>query len=207
MGNDIPPDIEDRLVELSQKTAQVADIRIAPSHVEYEPKAFSNQSLVLGFNSKGQLTSGTQGATSTLAGAAAGVSGAIIAARDEYAASLKKTKEIIDTRQAIELSDLDFKISELTKRKALLDQRLAVAGATSNYDAALEKQQVDQQLALLQAQQNLVKAQQTGDSSLETAKHTADVAVLNQQVQLLQQQIDLLKKQAELEKLKSPGAP
>lgn len=69
----------------------------------------------------------------------------------------------------------------------------------------LEKQHVEKQLVLLQAQQNLGEGPLTGGSGLKAAKLTADVAILCQQVQLLQRQIDLPKKLAELEKLNGPG--
>jgi hypothetical protein len=202
-----PAETRDVVVLLTQASVQVADPRIAPSWVEYDPKAFSNQNLTLGFNAKGQLISATQGATSSIAGAAAGVAGALAGTRDEFATSLSKAKDIISTKQQIELSDLDFKIGELTKRKSLIDQRLALAGATTNYDLLLEKQEVDQQLALLQSQQNLVKAQQSSDATLSAAKTAADVAALTQQVQLLQQQIELLKQRKALDDLKNPANP
>ncbi len=202
-------ELKERVVVLTKSSVQIVDTSSPPSFVEFNPKAFSNQSVSLGFNAKGQLTSASQGATSSLAGAAAAAANTVTGVRDEFASSLVKAKDIITTKQQIDLSDLDFKINELTKRKAIIDQRLALAGATANYEIMLEKQQLDQQLLLLQTQHNLVKAQQLGESTLEQERLKADVATLTQQLALLRAQQNLEKTQQlgkttlEQEKLKA----
>lgn len=171
--------------------------------VAYDPKLFADQRLVLGFNTQGRLVRVTQENSAGAAAAAAGIAGAISAARDEYAGSLSKVRDIRSTAYQIGLNDLQYSIDSAKKHKDLVDAQVALQGAQSSSALLLQKSAADAQLALLQSQLALAKAQGSYDLQLQQSSSDAQVQLLRSQVSLLQQQIDLLTQRKALEDLQA----
>jgi hypothetical protein len=201
-------------------------------HVDYDRKAFSNQSLSLTF-SQGRLTGINQGATAAVANAAAGIAGAIDTGLSTYSAALTQEQNNQKTLQAIVANRLASQLNTVQQRKAILDAQLAYQGENADANLILQKQQTDQQLATLQsqvaaqseavnaplivqqsnatqqlsalqAQQGLTNYQSTYQIAVQQALVQSQVGLLTQQVNLLTQQISALTQQNALKKASSP---
>lgn len=191
-----------RLAE--ERVLPVIDPRVPASSVAFEAKAFSNQNLQLTFTAQGRLTGVTQGATASLAGAASALANTVSAARDEFAATLTKAKEVQSTIQTIEANRLQARLDDLTKRKQIVDAKVALDASNANSEAKLEKLHLDQQIEL--ATQQLAIAKLQGQQTQLNAA-IPGVEQLKLEVELIKQRIEVLKQQAELNRLQQPPAP
>lgn len=180
----------------------VIDPDIAPASVAFDAKAFSSQSLQLAFSPQGRLTGVTQGSSASVAAAVSSISSALASARDEFAASLTKAKDIQATARQIDADRLKGQLDELTARKQIVDAKVALSASTENSEAKLEKLKIDQQIELITQQLALSKLQnQTGQ-----AANTADIDRIKVEIELLKQRIELMRQQAELDRLRAPSS-
>jgi hypothetical protein len=175
--------------------------------VGYESKAFSSQNIRLTIDAHGRIIGLTKAASSSAAGAATGVAGALAGLRDATAETLEKIKAIDQTRREMAAAALQSRIDELDKQAQLIDKRIALKGAAAGEDLALEKKVIDQQLGYLKSQAALAAQLDSAEAALQTAKVGAEVEALRQQVELLKLQIEKLKQEAELAKIRDKKLP
>lgn len=180
-----------KLTLLSEHLADVIAPGTATHYVPFESSAFAQRKLAITFDDRGRPTRLERTGTSAGAAIALAVSDASRAARDEYATSLAKLVEVQTSQQKLQLGSITAQIDDLKKRKELLDARLAVEGASANFDTILQQQQLQAELSLLQATQAQASAAGSAEQRLE-------IESLKLQLEQLKAQIDILKAQQEL---------
>lgn len=166
----------------------------AIQYVDFESSAWAQRNLALTFDDRGRPVRLERSGTSAGAAIAVAVSHATRTVRDEYATGLAKIADIQATQQKLETGAVNSQIEALKKKKELLDARLAVEGSASNFQTMLEQQQLQADIALLQARQ-------TQSTALGTASQQLEIETLKLQLEQLKVQVDILKAQQEFERL------
>jgi hypothetical protein len=179
---------------LSETIADVVLPASPPQYVDFESSAFADRKLTLAFDDRGRPLRLERTGTSAGAAVAVAVSDATRAVRDEYASGLTKMAEIQATQQKLQMATITSQLDELKKKKEILDARLALEGGEQNFQTLLEQQQLQAEIALLQARQ-------TQASTTETAAQRADIEALKLQLEQVKTELEILKAKQEIEKL------
>jgi len=178
--------VETKLLLREEQSVAVLHPGECPVRLEYSAKSFAESNFSLAFDARGRLTGVTQGSSAGGATAAEAFASSIQVARDEYAASLAKAKEIQETQQAIRLQALDAQIQEVQKKKDLIDARITAQGSTATAELVAEKERIDAELALLQSRAQLAESQVALEQSAEMAALRSEVERLKLEVEMLQ---------------------
>ncbi len=219
--------LDQRVLRIDQKTVMLMHPATPENNFIFDPKVFSNLNLQMAFNKQGRLTGLTQGSTASLAGATGALVNSLQSSRTEFLTAITNIKDVEVARHSIEQANLQNKIDTLTKQKQIVDGKVILQGETADQQLLAQQTLLQNQLAVLQAHQNLTKAQETNESVITTAQLQAQLSELqanqallkaqasnglvlqaNQlQAQLaeLQGEVDFLKKQIELQNLKNTG--
>ncbi len=162
--------------------------------LEFSASAWSDGSLVVAFGDTGVPSKITWKSDSSAAAITGALAGALTAARTEYSATIAELVTIKENKAKLNpkgKSDVQKEIDELTKKKELIDARLAIEGAEATYESQLEQQRLAQQLALLNSEQSVVTAEQAATNQLDILRLAAELSRLNTEMQILKAQIDL----------------
>lgn len=138
--------------------------------IAFEPAAFAERKISLGFDDKGRLVRFEQTGKSSVVGATTTVADSLRAARDEYTATLSRIADIQDTKRRLDQNDVLTEIDRLRKQRQLLDARLELSGARGSYDLLLERKRIDAELAAIQARRSLAGERDAGTVSQEVGE-------------------------------------
>lgn len=138
--------------------------------IAFEPAAFAERKISLGFDDKGRLVRYEQTGKSSVVGATATAADALRTARDEYASTLSQIAEIQDTKRRLDQNDVLTEIDRLRKQRELLDARLELSGTRGSYDLLLERKRIDAELAAIQARRSLAGERDAGTVSQEVGE-------------------------------------
>ncbi len=184
------PDAQGGEQELLRAFAVASDEVIHPKMpvlgFAFEPAAFAERKMSLGFDDHGRLVHFEQAGKSSVVGATTAAVDALQSARAEYATTLERIADIQDTRRRLETNDLVSQIDVLQKQRTLLDERLELAGTRNNYDLLLEKKRLDAQLGVIQGRRSLSDSKSDPAISEEVAQLRAKLDQLARDVDALQ---------------------
>ncbi len=138
--------------------------------IAFEPAAFAERKISLGFDDKGRLVRYEQTGKSSVVGATTTAADALRTARDEYASTLSRIAEIQDTKRRLDQNDVLTEIDRLRKQRQLLDARLELSGTRGSYDLLLERKRIDAELAAIQARRSLAGERDAGAVSQEVGE-------------------------------------
>ena len=170
---------------MSDQMVDVMHPDIDVQFVEFDENAFAQRKLVLSFDEKGRPDKLERSGTSELATIASSLSTAATTLRDEFATTLTKVGEIQASQRTIELNDLSSELARLKKEKEVLDARIAVEGTALNASNTIEQSRLAAQLAALQADIALKSAQATAEQNIEIAKLKSATALLVEELNLI----------------------
>lgn len=178
---------------LNESLADVIVPNAPTQFVDFESSAWAQRKLALSFDDRGRPVHLERTGTSAGAAVAVAVSDATRAVRDEYAAGLAKVAEVQATGQKLQLGAVNTQIDELKKKKELLDARLAVEGSTQNFQTLLEQQQLQAEIGLLQARQTQDSVSGSATQRLEIESLKLQLEQLKAQIEILKAQQELEK--------------
>ena len=152
----------------------------------FEPAAFAERKIAVGFDDRGRLVHFEQAGRSSVVGATNAAVDAIQAVRNEYGTTLERLADIQDTKRRLEQNDIVTQIDLLQKQRTLLDARLELSGTRSNYDLLLEKKRLDAELGVAQGRRALSDPGDSSQVSEEVARLSARLDQLARAVDALQ---------------------
>jgi hypothetical protein len=165
------------------------------SSMMFKRSAWADREITLTFDEKGRPVKLDRISKSDAAAIAASLSTAATTFRDELAATVSKSAEILTNRRKLELDNLTTKLERLKLEKDGLDAQLALDASGANFDAALKQKQAGAAMQQLEAEMALAAAQANADQKQQ-------IDALKVSVEQIKQQIELVKAQQELDKLK-----
>jgi hypothetical protein len=179
---------------LSETIADVVMPGTTAHYVDFDSSAFADRKLTLTFDDRGRPLRLERSGTSAGAAVAVAVSDATRAVRDEYASGLAKVAEIQATQQKLQANEITAQLEDLKKRKEILEAQLALESGTQNFQTLLEQQQLQADIALLEARQSHT-------NTTENAAQRLEIETLKLQLEQVKAQLEILKAQQEIEKL------
>ncbi len=188
-------DAKGKIFTLSEEVVTVMHPEAPLYHFTFKPNAFSKRKLSLVFDANGRPVVVERSSTSSVKNLTGALADAAQTARDEYAATLKKVEEIQESRRNIKLNELTTQIEALKKEKEWVDARLALEGATENYELLLKQKQLQAELEVLNNQLALEKAKETADQQIELEKLKLQLQKLNQELEIIKTRLAIEEKQ------------
>lgn len=153
--------------------------------IAFEPSAFAERKISMGFDDKGRLVRFEQSGKSSVVDATSAAAEAVRTVRDEYATTLSRLAEITDTKRQLDQSDVVTEIDRLRKQKELLDARLELSGTRGSYDLLLERKRIDAELSVLQGRRALSDQPDTATVSREVAELRSKLDQLSREMEEL----------------------
>lgn len=181
---------QDLLQLFSVVSDEVIHPKMPVQGLAFQPAAFAERRISLGFDDKGRLVRFEQAGKSSVVGASAAAADAVRTVRDEYAATLSRIAEIQDTQRQIDQNDVLTEIDRLRKQRELLDARLELSGTRGNYDLLLERKRIDAELAVVQGRRALADEQDSSSVSVEVAELRRKLDQLARDVEELKHRSD-----------------
>ncbi|MCL4836721.1 MAG: hypothetical protein KJ058_01985, partial [Thermoanaerobaculia bacterium] len=167
-----------------------------PRGLSLELKAMNKGSVALSFSSLGVPSTVKVSTSSSAAGWAGAIAEGTKTLRDEYKATVEALVAIQEKQRELDLSDLSDELARLKKEKELLDQSIAVEVAEGSYDSLVNRQKLENDLALLESQLRLKIAQETLDLRAATQTIAAELARVLQELELVKKRLELAEAQA-----------
>lgn len=168
-----------------------------PHFVALEAGRVGAGSVKVAFGRHGNPTSIEQSSVPAAAVASAGFASSVAGARTELLAGAQSVAEVQSTLIGIEQAQRAARLKSLQDQKALLDAMVALDGASATRELAVQRAQIETEIAVLTAQQALAARQATNDDSAATRA----------EIEQLRLDIELLKARLELEALRKSAAP
>ena len=161
-------------------------------HLPFETSISGDRSMTLEFSDSGALIDVKYEYTSAGAALAGAAYNASTGALESYKAGLTSVYEINEAKRKEGIAEINFSVDQLKKEKERVEAEIALSTSETDAASALELKSINDQIALLEAEQDLLLE----TSNLEQSSLTLPLA--NQQA-ILDAQLNTLKSQAALD--------